>query len=70
MGTVEFWKKTKGREREGGKGEGRSWWYMDEVGGEIIKVESPEDVKRRVREHTLELVEGALARGQAREVKR
>ncbi len=43
---------------------------MDEVGGEIIKVESPEDVKRRVREHTLELVEGALARGQAREVKR
>lgn len=55
IGAVKFGKKTK----EMGEG----WFYMDEMGDEIVKTESPRDVRRRVRERTWEMVDKALGSG-------
>jgi len=62
VGSVRCWDKTAET--------GQVMFYMDEMGEEIKKVESSEDVRRRVREHTWERVEKAVATGETHEAKR
>lgn len=52
VGAVECWQKQKET--------GRAWWYTDEKASEIIKSESPADVRSRVAQHTWELIGLAL----------
>lgn len=51
-GGVECWRRT-------GDGE-KGYWYIDEKGKEIVKSVSPEEVRRKVRMHTWEVVDRAL----------
>jgi len=41
---------------------GKGYWYVDEKGEEIVKDVSGEEARRKVREHTWEVVNRALDR--------
>jgi NAD(P)-dependent dehydrogenase (short-subunit alcohol dehydrogenase family) len=47
------------RTRNGEKG----YWYVDEAGEEIVKAEAGKEVRKKVREHTWNLIDQALAGG-------